>query len=189
MSPAAMAKHMRRWADVGIDGALVTSTVEALGDDRRESASRAPKKEGKLARTVRVMRPTPARTKRTGKVRVSLAAGSRSGDRSKAVPYASVLQTGKVGFPGRSKTREHIIRARRGSYGSGVFRTTGVLAFAKGGTRVYARSVIHPGSKFRAIGYLKVDERRASARMKTAVAASFERESFDAVPAAGGETS
>jgi hypothetical protein len=182
MSAAAMAKHLRRWAEVGIDGALVIGAVNALRDDRRDSQARAPKKTGRLAATVRVVRPTVARTKRTGMIRASLAAGSRSGG-SRAVAYASVLQTGKVGYPAQEKTRAHRIEPRRGTYAGDTFRTTGVLSFENGGTRVFAKSVKHPGTRFPALGYLKVDEARMVTSLDRAVERSFE---FPMAPTGGG---
>ena len=182
MSAAAMAKHMRRWADVGIDGALVNGGLNALREDRGESRTRAPKKTGRLAETVRVVRPTVARVRRTGVIRMSLAAGSRARG-PRAVAYASVLQTGKVGYPAKEKTVAHTIRPRRGEYSGEVFRTTGVLSFDKGGTRVFARSVRHPGTRFPALGYLKVNEARVAASCDRSVERSFEFPIFN--PGAG----
>lgn len=176
LSPAEAAKRLQKWADVGIDAALVDGLVAGLKPDAAASRSRAPHKSGRLAATIRVTSPRPERTKRTGTVRAGLIAGSSSGDRRKAVQYASVLQTGKVGYPPRGSTRPHPIRARRAGYAAGEVRTTGVLAFNAGGTRVYARSVQHPGSHFPALGYLAVDERRLATVVDRSLQKSEDRE-------------
>ena len=96
LTPRQLAAQIEKWAAVGIDFALVQSAAAALEEDRRESAARAPRRSGRLASTIRVVRPSSTRAGRTGILRLSLTAGSGSSNRGKRVEYASVLQTGQV---------------------------------------------------------------------------------------------
>jgi hypothetical protein len=160
LSPAELANRIRKWAAVGVDVSIVDGVVTGLEVDEKESEARAPRRQGKLAKTIRVIRPSATQAAKKGVIRAALAAGSRSADRRKGVPYASVLQTGKVGYPPASRTKPHEIKARRADYSGGRIRTTGVLSFLVGGRRVYARAVKHPGSRFKQIEYLQVNETR-----------------------------
>jgi hypothetical protein len=104
-----------------------------------------------------------------------LAAGSSSGDRRKAVPYAGVHQLGEVrGGPG-GKTSPHRIRARAARYEGGRL-VSGALAFKMGGGTAFATSVFHPGSKFRKLEYLKITAPRIARSIDGAVDASGNRE-------------
>lgn len=92
-------------------------------------------------------------------IRASLA-GSRS--RSKrSVPYARILQAG-------GRTRPHVIRAgRRG----GTF-----LSFESDGRRVFARTVSHPGARYAARDYLRVNMPRLQHQIDTGLQKSADRE-------------
>jgi hypothetical protein len=159
-SLATLAERIRKWAAIGIDASLVEGITTGLQVDEKESEGRAPRKQGRLVRTIRVVQPSATRAAKRGVIRAGLAAGSRSGDRRLAVAYASVLQTGKVGYPPGAKTRKHPIQARRAEYRNGRISTTGVLSFVAGGRRVFVRRVMHPGSRFEAMNYLQINEPR-----------------------------
>lgn len=190
-SARSAAAWLRKWADVGISAALVDAGLAVLEKDKSESKSRAPKKEGRLAATIRVVKPSSkSKDAKAGLLVFRLGAGSRSADRRKRVSYARVLQTGKVFVsPGveAPKTKEHTIEARSGDYelrqmglmggppGSSRFRTTGVMRFKKGGDTVYARRVKHPGSKFRGRWYLRLSEGRFAMGLDKGIQASADR--------------
>lgn len=176
MSAKEAADRLAKWEAVGISIALVDGGMAALEQDARDSRTRAPRVSGRLAATIRVVRPSSrSAAARAGQLVFRLGAGSRTRDRRKGsgVAYARVLQTGRVWTPGGevAKTREHEIQARAGSYGGGKFRTTGVLAFARGGLNLFARKVRHPGSRFHALGYLGVNE----PRLRSTVDAALQR--------------
>jgi hypothetical protein len=177
LTPKQAAERLERWAKAGFQVALVDALTTALEADKRESAGRAPRRTGALASTIRVTKPSAARAEKTGVLKASLAAGRRSVDRRKAVPYARVLQTGQVyGGPG-GRTRPHVIVAREGRYNAGGrFATTGALSFTVGGRRVLARAVKHPGSRFRALGYLRVNEPRLGRQLDQGIQASADKE-------------
>ncbi len=177
LTPKQAAKRIARWAKTGISLALVDSLKSALDVDRRESATRAPHRSGALAGTIRVTEPSSTKAAQTGLIKASLSAGRRSVDRRKAVPYARVLQTGQVyGGPG-GKTKPHPIVARRARYNErGTLLTTGVLSFVIGGRRVFTRSVRHPGSRFRALGYLRVNEPRLQHQLDRDLGKDTEKE-------------
>lgn len=167
---------MEKWASVGIDYAVVDGMLKALELDRSESEARAPRKTGKLAKTIKVLRPSAQRAQKTGLIRAAVVAGSRSGDRRKSVSYASVLQTGKVYNGPGGKTKPHDIVARKASYSGGKIQTTGVLALKVGGHPKFARKVHHPGSTFAAMDYLRVNEDRAVKDVDQALQASANRD-------------
>lgn len=186
LTPEEYARRVEKWASVGIHVAIVDAGLQALEQDRRESERRAPSKSGAMRKTIRVIRPTTRHVRRTGTVTLGLAAGSR------VVLYASVVHTGKVGYPPGAKTKEHPIAAqgagnegyvtRFGRAGSRLryisSRASGkkALSFMWGGKRVVVRSVNHPGSRFRARAFLKVDERRLRAVIKDGVIRSHGQE-------------
>jgi hypothetical protein len=169
VSPKQLAKRLEKWAKAGIDVRLVDLTVGALAVDKGESQARAPKREGRLARSVRVVAPSSTRAAKTGVIRATLAAGSRSRDRGRAVPYAAVHQRG-------GRTRPHEIKARRADYRGGRIATLGVLAFRAGGRTAFARTAKHPGAVFRARDYLRVNEPRAATAIAEGVARGFDQD-------------
>lgn len=177
LTPRQAADRLAKWAKAGFNVALVDSVTGALEADRQESAGRVPRRTGALASTIRVAKPSASRAAKTGVLKASLIAGRRSVDRRKSVAYARVLQTGQVyGGPG-GRTRPHAIVARTGGYGAGGrFATTGVLSFMVGGRRVFARAVRHPGSRFRALGYLRVNEPRLQRQVDQGLDRSAQRE-------------
>jgi len=169
ITPSDQAKRMRRWAETQFDGSVIVGLQTALEVDRRESQSRAPRRTGALAGTIRVTNPSAKRAMKTGSVFVSLTAGSRQ--KGNPVWYASVLQRGLVGWPGSPTTKAHRIgKTSEGQWytgwarGRGYFGRQGTgrnLAFTAGGETLFRGSVQHPGSRFNAVGYLKVNEPRA----------------------------
>lgn len=177
LTPKQAADRLEKWAKAGFNVALVDSVTGALEADKQESAGRAPRRTGALAATIRVAKPSASRAAKTGVLKASLIAGRRSVDRRKSVAYARVLQTGQVyGGPG-GRTRPHVIVAREGRYDAGGrFGTTGVLSFTVGGRRVFARAVRHPGSRFRPLGYLRVNEPRLQRQIDQGLDRSAQRE-------------
>ena len=178
ISPGEQANRCRRWAETQFDGSVVVGLQLALQVDRRESQSRAPRRTGALAGTIRVTNPSVKRALKTGSVVVSLTAGSRK--KGHPVWYASVLQRGLVGWPGSPTTKPHRIAKTTGGQwyvtwgrgrGYGGRQGTGQnLAFVAGGQMLFRGSVQHPGSRFNAVGYLKVNEPRARESVGTFVA-------------------
>lgn len=171
-NPDAFAAKLKKWADAGFNYGAMQGARAALRVDEQESVSRAPKRTGALARTIRVVQPTLAATKRRGFFRLRLSAGSRS--KSSRVTYASVHQYGMVGYPPTDRTAPHRINATkagvwyrpslsRNSYSRGTGK---LLRIAPG---VYRRSVNHPGSHFRALHYLAINEQRAKVEIKSAI--------------------
>jgi hypothetical protein len=177
LTPKQATARLAKWAGAGFNIALVDSLTSALEADRKESAGRAPRRTGALASTILVAKASASRAAKTGTLKASLIAGRRSADRRKAVPYAGVLQTGRVyGGPG-GRTRPHVIVARKGHYSAGGrFATTGVLSFTIGGRRVFARTIHHPGSRFRPLGYLRVNEPRLRRQLDEGIERSAQKE-------------
>jgi hypothetical protein len=161
-----MAERLEKWARAGFSFAIVEGAVASLEQDLRAARARVRRRTGKLAATIRIKRPSSSQAARTGKIRLGLSAGSRT------VPYASVLQTGKVGYPPGPKTRPHII----GSRAPGA--RTGTLSFiVRGGQRVFTRRPVkHPGSRFQADGYVNLDEKRAQSSIDQSLQRSIDRE-------------
>jgi hypothetical protein len=178
LSPKQTAIALRKFADAGFNVALVDGGLKALENDKTESQARVRKVTGKLAATIRVIKPNPqSPAARAGTLIFRLGAGSRSADRRKAVPYGRVLQTGTVYGSADGKTRPHVIQARAGGYSAGAFRTTGAVAFQVAGQLVFARRVHHPGSKFTAHPYLAVNQ----PRLATSIEAGLVRAADDAL--------
>jgi hypothetical protein len=173
------AARIRKWADVGFDFAAVQGLLASLEQDKADSVSRAPRRSGKLASTIRVVRPSSRAAGRKGYIQGALAAGSRG---RTGVPYARVLQLGTV-YGGGDRSRPHLITKRTGEYrsvqvgvGGGSF---GAHAFVTGRLKLsplYPLQVHHPGSHWPALGYLRVDGARATARINTALQESGNRE-------------
>lgn len=159
---------MAKWAKAGFPIAIVDGLVNGLELDRRESTSRAPRKSGRLAATIRVVKPSATAAARRGFITAALAAGSKSGDRRKAVSYGRVHQVG--GFTG-----PHRIRARAAQYVGGRL-VSGVMAMKIGGRTVFAPQVFHPGSKFRKLEYLKITEPRVAYSIDRSIQGSADRE-------------
>ncbi len=177
LTPQQAAERLAKWARAGFNVALVDAVTSALEADKQESAGRAPRRTGALASTIRVTKPSASRAAKTGVLKASLIAGRRSVDRRKAVAYARVLQTGEVYGGPDGRTRPHVIVAREGRYNAGGrFATTGALSFTVGGRRVFARSFRHPGSRFRPLGYLRVNEPRLSRQLDQGIQASADKE-------------
>jgi hypothetical protein len=176
LTPKQFQERVQKWADAGFDYALVETLRMTLEKDRAESAARAPRKRGVLAFTVRVIRPSATTAKRKGIIRVSLAAGSRSGDPRKSVPYASVLQSGKV-YGGGTRSKRHVIRARVGRYDDrGRFLKTGLLLFTGRRGFFAGHEVMHPGSKWPALKYLGVNEGRVGEALDSGLQRRANRE-------------
>ena len=169
LTPKQAALRILDWARYGFDVGLIDAGIKALEPDKVESQARAPKKSGRLAATIRIAKPTQRAAVKRGFVKLGLVAGSRSRDRRKAVPYARVLQEGEVWGGGNSK--KHPIRARAAAYYDGSIRTTGRLALAP----YYPREVVHPGSDFPKLEYLRVNEVRVSRGVEAITLASFLR--------------
>ena len=184
-----LAKKFDKWAAAGLDYTLVLGTRAGLEMDRRDSAARAPRRSGRLAGTIRVAEPRVAATVKRGWVRVNLLAGNKS--KSNPVPYASVHQQGLVGYPPKDRTKPHVILAQtRGQVGEWVAtfggrsarfrsftRSSGkMLHFLAGGREVFAGRVQHPGSRFKARDYMRVDERRVQGTIDEAVQHGLDRE-------------
>ena len=176
LTPAEAAARLKKWADVGIDYALVEGTIRALDVDKRESVARAPRRSGRLASTIRVLKPSSrSAAAKKGQIRAQIKAGSSSsGNR---VLYASVLQTGKVGYPPKDRTARHLIAPQRFMKSAGGYvrmsgrlyvpaRDASALRFIAGGRPVFTRRVMHPGSRFRADNYLRVNEPRLIANVE-----------------------
>ena len=183
-----LARKVDRWAAAGFDYALVVGARAGLEQDRSESAARAPRRVGRLAGTIRVIQPKLATAAKKGFVRLALAAGSKS--KANPVPYASVLQKGLVGYPGKASTKPHVILAQTsGQVGEWVAtfggrsarfrsftRASGkMLRFEMGGQTRFAGKVKHPGSRFKARHYLAVNERRVQGSIDTALQSGLDR--------------
>jgi hypothetical protein len=183
-SPERLAAKMRKWADAGFDYAIIAGARTALEEDRRDSISRAPSRSGALRRTIRVTTPSSRRAARTGIVRIGLSAGSRVF--GNPVRYAAVHQRGLVGYPPKPKTKPHVIEAHAAGtwiarwsprHGYSARQASGkVLSFLVAGRRAFARHVNHPGSRFRALEYLKVNETRAAGAIDQSVQKSADAE-------------
>ena len=196
LTPKQYADRVARWRKVGYDYALIVNARLALDDDRRDSTARAPKKTGKLAQTIRVIDPKAGNAARAekygrasaGTVRIELAAGSRARGAA-AVPYARVLQTGQV-YPGRARTKPHEIQAliasRVGSVVpqlraagrrlkvTGFKSATGKMLKLRGGN--FRTRLMHPGSRFRALQFLAIDEARLIRKTDTGLQAGVNKE-------------
>lgn len=154
---AAMARRIKNWADKGLDYALVLAAKSALAEDLAAARSRVPVKSGRLRDTIRITEPSAARTARKGFFRVSLAAGSNA--RGSATPQAQVLQTGQTYGTGARRSRPHVIGLK---YVNGDHSAR--LKLADGS---YRGVVFHPGSPWRKVEYLRVDEARVPQRIVT----------------------
>jgi hypothetical protein len=184
LTPAQAIERIERWRKAGFNVAIVDGALVALGHDRDESRMRAPRRLGRLAATVRIVRPTASRAAKTGEIRLGLGAGSRS--KLNPVAYASVLQRGLVGYPGRDKTRAHVIRPQGSGWlarwrpGRGWAGIEGsgkrVLSFVVGGRRIFTTRVNHPGSRFQARNYLRINQDRVRVNVTASVVASAGRE-------------
>ncbi len=152
MSPSKYARKLEQWAAVGVHYDIIVAARAALEDDRRESVGRVPKKSGRLAGTIRVSEPSAARFKRKGYFAAHLSAGSRA--KGDPVKYALVLQTGKT-YAGASRSVPHDIPG-------GVKLPDGSMRHA----------VHHPGGRFVAHHYLRVEESRAARYIDTAITKS-----------------
>jgi hypothetical protein len=165
VSPEVMAKRIQKWADKGLDYAMVTKAKDALALDVVESRLRIRSKTGRLAKTVRLTEPSATLTARRGFFRINLAAGSKA--KGSPVRYASVLQLGRVGGPfGVRRSHVHFITAKRGS----------AIAFQLNGQRRVFEQVVHPGSRFPAQEYLRINPERASRTIEAGVQKSAEKE-------------
>ena len=184
-----LAKKFEKWAASGLDYTLVVGTRAGLEMDRRDSSGRAPRVSGRLAGTIRVVEPRIAAAVKRGFIRVNLVAGSKS--KANPVPYASVLQKGLVGYPPKDRTKPHPILAQtRGQVGEWVAtfggrsarfrsftRASGkMLRFQAGGRTVFAGKVQHPGSRFRAREYMRVNEQRVQGAIDAAVQVGIDRD-------------
>lgn len=183
MSPAKMAEQIRKWREAGFDVAIVDAGIATIEADRNEARSRAPRRSGALAGTIRVIRPSSTAAARRGYVRLALAAGSRA--MGNPVRYASVLQTGTVGYPARERTKAHPISPQGGG---ATLRVSGRRAVLRensshtvlrlkvpGGNVFVARVKNHPGSKFQALNYLQVNEARAVTIIGAGVAKALQQ--------------
>jgi len=183
MTPEAYAAKVEKWAKAGFSFDLVEGTRKALQADASEGRRNAPKKTGALARTIRVTTPSSTRAGKTGIVSLSVVAGSR------AVPYASVLLRRLVGWPGRPRTRPHVIQAH--GAGTWIGRKTGrkmgyrqssgkVLKMLVGGQLIFRRKVQHPGSDFSHArvprDWLRIDRVRLERDVDRALQAGANRE-------------
>lgn len=182
LTPAEFAARTRKWVEAGFNGAAIQSALVALEQDRREAEASAPSKSGAMRKTIRVIKPTVKTALKRGFPTLGLAAGSRT------VHYASVIATGKVGYPPGSKTKEHPIAAQGTGFAGWVARKGGgskgtrligkmasgkkALSFMWGGKKVVVRSVMHPGSRFKARDFLKINERRLNDTIQAAVTRS-----------------
>jgi hypothetical protein len=174
------AAAIRKWAEVGFDYAAVQGLKASLQQDKSESQGRAPKRTGKLAGTIRVVNPSSTAAGRNGFIKGGLAAGSRG---LKGVPQAGVLQRGTV-WGGGAKSKPHLITRRTGSYQStqvsvGGGPSFGASAFVTGHLKLsptFPRQVHHPGSKWPALDYLRVDAARASTQIDSALHQSADRD-------------
>jgi len=155
MTPEAYAAKVEKWAKAGFSFDLVEGTRKALQADASEGRRNAPKKTGALAGTIRVTTPSSTRAGKTGIVSLSVVAGSKS--QANPVPYASVLLRRLVGWPGKPKTRPHVIQAhgagtwigRKSGRKMGYRQSSGkVLKMLVGGQLIFRRKVQHPGSDF-----------------------------------------
>jgi hypothetical protein len=190
LTPKQMAEKIQKWARIGWDYRLIRTFITGLETDRYDSRADAPKRRGNLAATIRVITPSSTRSAKYGGPRFSLSAGSTS--RSNPVPYASVLQLGTVGYPPVATTKAHPIPFRDKATGRlakagqwiGVRsggRWVGMMATGKALKTPFGifRSVKHPGSKFRGIGFLKVDRPRLASYVQRELALRTQ-EAFDA---------
>lgn len=180
-TPKQLKRKFAEWSAKGLNFAVVLGLQKGIEPDRAAGVTRAPRKKGRLASTIRVTKPTLRNAVKTGLIKVLLMAGSRSKDNY--VPQASVLQNGFIVSPRETvkgepvkiaeRTRAHTIRPRDGvSKGDWVVRVTPkgryagrqatedraqkrVLAFkSKTGEILFRKVVRHPGSKFKARKYL-----------------------------------
>ncbi len=190
VNPHVAAARIRKWAEAGFSYGQVETMRKALVPDRDESKARAPKVSGRLASTIRVINPSSKASARHGVIRSGISAGSKS--RSNPVPYASVLQTGVIGygFASRAKTKPHEIAAQgAGLFGKGWVRaggsgrgkasftpTSGKKAVVLKGSGLVRRSVTHPGSTFRARNFLAIDQPRFGAALEAGIARSWKAE-------------
>lgn len=179
VSVQAYAKWLNKWADSGFDVGTIDQAMSAVELDAAESRARAPHKSGKLAATIRAVRPKVGPAMKKGVIRFGLTAGKR-GLSPSAVPYAQVMQTGHVSKfapsgAGATKTAAHRIEARAGSYSGGKFGITGRLRFVVRGNPVAVPAVNHPGSKLRARNYLNFREERVAAAVASGVQRSLDK--------------
>jgi len=154
LTPAELAGKLDKWEAAGFPRSQTAGALRALEQDLSEAQGRVPKRSGKLAKTLRIINPSMTRAQKKGVLRFGLAAGSRS--KTDPVRYARVLQEG-------GKTRPHPIpKARPDDTGKRLSMTVG-------GNRIARARVQHPGSTFRALEYLKVNEDRLAGRIEVEV--------------------
>lgn len=168
LSPEALAKRFDKWAEQGLDYALVVGAQSAMELDRAESIARIHSKSGTLASTVRLTTPSATRTRRKGYFTISLAAGSKS--KTKPVAYAGVLQEGKT-FGGATRTKGHWIP--RQPIGGRLFGGLLVAVGAGHGVKLpggaVRRAVWHPGSRLVKQEYLRINEGRAKVKIDASI--------------------
>lgn len=187
MTPEAYAAKVEKWARAGFSFDMVAGARGSLEADAAEGRRNAPKKRGLLASTIHVSNPSSARAAKTGVVSISVLAGSKSA--ANPVPYASVLLRRLVGWPGKPKTRPHLIQAhaegtwigRRSGRKMGYRQSSGkVLKMLVGGQLLFRRKVQHPGSDFSQAkvrhDWLRVDRVRLERTVDQAIKAGAQRE-------------
>jgi len=179
-TPQSYAKWLDKWYGSGFDLAVIDGAMTAVEADAAESRARAPHKSGKLAASIRTVRPRVGAAIKRGLIRFRLTAGKR-GISPSSVPYAQVMQTGRVSqfapgpSRGQTKTAAHRIEARGGSYSSGGFSITGRLRFQVSGKWVMVPAVEHKGSRLRAHNYLRFREDRVAGAINSSVQHSLDK--------------
>lgn len=177
MSPEKLAERIEKWRLAGFSMAVVNETTATLQLDKTESQGRAPRKQGRLVGTIRIVRPSATAAARRGYIQAMLAAGNKK--RKDGVPYARVLQEGGIFISptaNATHTARHVIIARKARYTERGKLVNGVLRIMLGGRAVFTRGVKHPGSKFPKLDFMRVNRDRASTRLDAAVQRSANRE-------------
>ena len=111
MSPKRLAQKMDAWGKEGLNYSIVVGGNAGLELDRARARARAPRRSGRLARTIRVVEPRLKATARRGFIRLGLAAGSKS--KRNPVPYASVIVSGLLAWAVRSPSKSTMRRPFR----------------------------------------------------------------------------
>jgi len=170
LSPGNAAARLEKWARAGFDIAVVDGLTATLEADKTASAGRAPRASGRLAATVKIVRPSASSAARKGFIIGRLKAGNRKRADQGGVPYARVHQVGGI-FVSPTANASHTNR-----HGIAPKSADGRLRFVIGGKVVFARRVAHPGSRFKKLEYLRIDEDRAQRRIDTSLQRSADKE-------------
>jgi hypothetical protein len=200
-TPKQLKRKFEDWAKHGLNYAVVMGQQKGLEPDRAQGVSRAPRKSGNLASTIRITQPTLKRAIKTGLIETKLVAGSKS--KAIQVFYSSVHQngfivravaTGKDPVRVADRTKAHIIAPRAGHKkgdfvatvrgGRSTVRQMGfdreqrkVLRIKlKTGEILFRRQVKHPGSKFKGHKYLTITVENVRRGIDAEIQTSVKRE-------------